>query len=211
MKQVLYQPLFQSLNTKEQHILHSNSSLLTFEQDEMIFKKCGIAHFVYLVRDGYVKLVSDELYDIAAAGEFIGLDYLYSEDKFDYSAIALKGAQVLQINADVFRNLIPKNTAFAAGVFNEINKHPQKIINRLLNYRSKNVPAVLAQFLLEYAKKSIFSMDLTRKEMAEFTGYSRENITHTLKKLSKEGYLHIHDDCIEITDEKRLKRLYEVG
>lgn len=211
MEQILKEPLFELLNAKEKLIVRSNSSLLTFDHDETIFKKHGIAHFIYLVKKGYIKLVHKGLYDIAVKGEFIGLDYLFTQSRFDFSAIALKDAEVLQINADVFRNLMPKNPNFFAGIFNETNKHSRKIISRLLNYRNKNVPAVLAQFLLEYSKENIFTIGLTRKEIAELTGYSRENITNTLKRLANEGYLTLHDDCIVIADAQRLKRLYEVG
>ncbi|NAW51235.1 helix-turn-helix domain-containing protein [Elizabethkingia argentiflava] len=212
MGEIIENPLFQLLTIDQRSILHSNCSLLEFENEEMVFKRCGMAHFVYYIEEGYLKLISKEgLYDISTCSEFVGLSYIYSEERFNYSAVAAKGTKALQISAKIFRELMLQNTNFAIGIFNEAHKSANKMIQRLLDYRYKNIQAVLAHFFLEYEKENLFTLELTRKEIAEFTGYSRENITHTLKKLLEEDFIANHTYGFEIIDKEKLRNLYKNG
>ncbi|CEN51398.1 cAMP regulatory protein (fragment) [Capnocytophaga canimorsus] len=68
----------------------------------------------------------------------------------------------------------------------------------------------MAHFLLEYSQKG-FLKHLTRKEMGEMLGYSRENITKIIQTFIREGYIIEKNKQIIIANQSALEQLKKYG
>ncbi len=79
-----------------------------------------------------------------------------------------------------------------------------------LSYRNKHINGALASFLLMYEDKKCLH-NLTRKEIGELIGYSRENVTKAFKSFIEDNLIEEENGFIKIIDKENLKRIGKFG
>jgi CRP/FNR family transcriptional regulator len=88
----------------------------------------------------------------------------------------------------------------------------------ILNFISlahKQVNGRVADILIYLSQKvyksNSFTLNLTRKELAEFAGCSKENVIHTLTRFEKDGILKSDNKRVEILNFKKLCEISRLG
>ncbi len=207
----LQNEIFNNLIIREKKILSSNCAILDFEADGMLFKSGSFSSFVYFIEEGCIKLKKNDrdLFFILEKGNILGLDYIFNEDPVYYSAYVSKGSRIVQISTNIIRNFTSSNSLFLSEVYRKNSKINKKIISSILDYRSKKLNGAFASFLLQYDEEKY--PELTRKEIGEILGYSRENITKVVRTFIAEGIIEEDEKHLKILNKKVLETFRKNG
>ncbi|AEK22475.1 Crp/Fnr family transcriptional regulator [Capnocytophaga canimorsus] len=205
-------PIFKVLSSRERAVFQANTTYLKFEEEEMFIKEGSMLFSVYFIVQGMVKVCDPKkrLFWISDTNDFLGLISLYTEEPIFFSAYATKDTHIIQIDLHVFKKFIATNPLFLNAVFAQNATDFRKIIQSNITYKETKISGAMAHFLLEYSQKG-FLKHLTRKEMGEMLGYSRENITKIIQTFIREGYIIEKNKQIIITNQTALEQLKKYG
>lgn len=215
----LLHPCFDALSKSDLEQLWENATILTFEKDEPIIKLNSFTSHIYYLIEGMAKVDIDiekktNTIRIVPPQRFIGTVYSLHNSQYKMSAKALMSSKILLINAATFKQIIRSNGNFAIALLETTTRTAANTIERLLTYYNKTIDGSLAAFLLQFSsisQKDAFKIPFSRKEIAEIIGYSRENVTHTFTRFSKEGLIEQNGRSIKLLDIDRLKSIVQNG
>lgn len=210
---------FEVLSVQEKLILENGTTLLHFEKGETIVKEGYAASHVFLLESGMAKL--DVLNDgrrqtvkILPPHSFIGIVCSFAGKNMEFSSVALSPSVVHLIDRDAMEELVKNNGEFACRLIKHMSFLSNEMIHSLTRFHSKNVDGALAILLLDMLRifnHNEFKLPLTRKEMAEIIGYSKESVIHALSRYNREGIIVVNEKNIQILDEERLLLISKTG
>ncbi len=203
------------LSVEDQIYLEQHSRKVHFDCKEMLFKQGSFAVNCYIIQKGFCKLtysngVKKRIVKVIKPGDIVGKDYEHLE-YYPYTLHTLTKAQAIVIPMSILLELCEKNKDVQILLSLYFRETFTGIISWILNLQFKNVEGAVAMFVLTYCQKEYQDVFLTRAEISDFVGYSRESIIHTLKKFEKEGLVSMDKKDIVILDEKSLKDIVKFG
>ncbi|MGM0551145.1 MAG: Crp/Fnr family transcriptional regulator [Bacteroidota bacterium] len=218
-KEELLHPCFDALSKSDLEQLWENATILTFEKDEPIIKLNSFTTHIYYLIEGMAKVdigieKKNNTIRIVPSQRFIGTVYSLHDSQYKMSAKALMPSKILLINAATLKQIIRSNGNFAISLLEATTRTAANTIERLLTYYNKTIDGSLAAFLLQFSnisQENAFNIPFSRKEIAEIIGYSRENVTHTFTRFSKEGLIEQSGKTIKLLDIPRLKSIVQNG
>ena len=212
---------FNILSPEEHNYLFSNSVLVKFAKQEMIYKQGGLVSNIMLVESGLVKVFIENesnvlVLKIITAGNLLGLTSISEKNNtYQYNAMAYVDSVIRQIDINAFRKIVKQNSAFAKEIIDMLNSNSIQINGRFFCLSHKQSFGRLADILLclseRVFKESEFELPLSRKELAELTGLKPETVIRLLKQFSDEGIIHLNGKKINIKDNQTLKKISEKG
>ena len=205
-------PIFATLSSRERSILSANCILLEFDEEELFIKSESMLFSVYFIASGMVKVRDSKknLFWLSGESDFLGLISLYIKKPVFFSAYAVPQTKIFQIEANVFRKFMATNPQFLDKVFQQNGNDIHQFIQSNTVYKKNKIGGAMADFLLQYSEKG-FLEHLTRKEIGEILGYSRENITKVMQTYIKEGYIKEEGKHITIVNKAILEQLRKFG
>ena len=165
----------------------------------------------------YVEGKNDNLIlKIIPEGNLVGLTSIFEGNTiFQYSAIAYIDSVIKLIDINVFRKLIHTNATFASEVINILTENNLQIYGRFFCLTRKQSYGRLADIILclseRIYKAQEFDLLLTRKDLAELTGMSTENVIRMLKKFKDEKLIEIQGKRFTVLDHDALMKISENG
>jgi len=121
----------------------------------------------------------------------------------------------MQIDINIFRQLLKLNSSFAKEVIDILNSNSVQIYGRFFCLTHKQSYGRLADILLCLAdrifKKPEFELPLSRRDLAELSGMSSETVIRILKKFNEEKLIFMQGKKFKLLDYKRLKQISETG
>jgi len=206
--------MFIPLSNEELDYLHNHRYVAKFNAGEIIFKQGSPVSHIVSFSKGLAKLYmeneaqNDVIAGIIQPGSLVGGPCLYLDRRHNYSFAALIESHVCFIDINAFQVLIKKNTRFTELFLHDMSKKHVMLMNRLLNVTLKQSHGRLADLLL-YLCNDIFKTDnydivLSRQELADFTGMSKEGIIRILKEFKIDGLIDFQNQQFQILDKKRL-------
>lgn len=212
---------FNILTPEEHDYLFSNSVLINFTKQEIIYKQGGMVSNIMIVESGLVKIfIEDEknvlVLKIITPGNLVGLTSISEKNNtYQYNAMAYVDSKIRQIDINVFRSLVKKNAVFANEIIEMLNSNSIQIYNRFFCLAHKQSFGRLADILLCLSERvfqeSEFELPLSRKELAELTGLTSETVIRLLKQFSDDGIIQLKKKKIIIKDFQVLKKISEKG
>ena len=120
-----------------------------------------MSHIFYL-RKGFAKLYLENgeeviTVGIATPGSFIGIQAMYGEPVFPFSAEAMTDVEVCLKDISLFRDLVLENSEFAKGVIEILNKDLIQSYNRMFSLTTKHP--------LRFADSSTLSVSTCRPSL----------------------------------------------
>ncbi|MGF1584344.1 MAG: Crp/Fnr family transcriptional regulator [Bacteroidales bacterium] len=208
---------FEKLLPEEQDLLIKKTIEISYTKNENIFKQGEFVAKALFIKSGYVKLYNDcqnvtRTFCILPAGNFACLPTVVTQSEYLYSMSAYPGTVVYQTDIEIIRNLFKTNGQFAYELMGKVNTtiidyHLDKIFRASPgSTMSKLVRSLL--FLSDkvfYSEK--FDMLLTRIELSQISGISRENTIRSLTLLNKKGLMEINGRIIRIINREALEKL----
>ena len=208
-------PFYTMLTEEEKIFLSQNCSIVDFDSREALFKQGSFAANIYFVVEGYCKLTyqlgnKKKIVYIARKGEIIGKDYILMEH-YPYSTHSLIDSKLMVFPKNLFKKICEMNTSFYLKISNKLEFKMRETMDWLINLSFKNVEGAMAMFILKFCNKNYKGIYLSRAEIAEVIGYSRESIIHTLTKFENEKLIKTKGKDIIIKDLDKLEEIIKYG
>ncbi|KPK85161.1 MAG: hypothetical protein AMS27_08170 [Bacteroides sp. SM23_62_1] len=209
------------LNEKETQIVVGNSNIAIFRKKDNIFRQGTRTSHIMIVTSGLVKITKEGrnnrliILKLALPGEYIGLLSVLGNQIHQYSATAVEETAICFIDINVFKNVILDNGKFGLQLLNIISKEGLYIFDRLMNQTQKQLPGriadVLLYFINEVYHSQKFSFPLTRRELAQLAGTTKESFIRTLTEFRNDKIIALNGSEVEIISMDIVNTLSEFG
>jgi CRP-like cAMP-binding protein len=213
-------PAAKHLTEQELDTLENNSALVNFKKGELIFKEDALSLNISYLRTGIAKLhmrgpIGDKILRIVKAPAYLGIPTSFGDKVNQFSATALVDTSVCFIDILHFRNFIYDNGRFAYEIIVELCRNELFDYKRSTSQSQKQVPGILAETILCFSEKIYeadqFIFPLTRGEIGDMVGTSRESISRAMTDLVNEGIISFQTKEILIKDKERLRQISKKG
>lgn len=198
-----------------------NSIVVTCKSGELVFKQNSPFQHVYFIDAGLVKIYKETknhretIISVNGPGIFLGIATLWDNKINSFNAVAIEETRLYLIEETTFRNLITSskgNTDFILGM---ISSHSLDIINRLITINQKQLPGRIADLILYffrlYEENLTFRFPLTRKELAQLAGTTKESLIRTLAEFKNDRIIELNNREVKINSMEIVKTLSRLG
>jgi len=193
---------------------------VTFSKGDIIFKQDALSSNIIYIREGLVKIhISgpdrEQILKIAKGPTYLGIPTTLGDKINHYSATAISPTEVCFIDINVFKDFISSNSDFAYEIIVNLCKNELGHFHRCVNQLQKQSPGRVAETLLFFANEifenDTFDIPLTRHELGDLTGNSRENVSRILSDFNNENLIKISGKTITITEKETLAKISRNG
>jgi CRP-like cAMP-binding protein len=207
---------FQQLTEGQMHRVDERRSELSFKKGELLDKQGMFMTHIVFIRKGFVKLYIENedgitVLGIAKPGSFIGLQALYGESVFPFSAEALTDTEVCMKDIVVFRELILENTKFARGIIEILNTDLVQAYRRMSSLSTQQVSSRFAELLLYMCnvlyKSNPFHLSISNKDIADLISTSPESVSRLISDFKDKGIISSKGKTMKIMDIHELEAL----
>lgn len=213
--------LFKYLTESELELIDQNRITVYYKKGETIRKQGSSLTHVISISRGLAKVYlegpnnKNVIMAIASPSFFIGGSGMFVDRKHHFSVAAITEACVCFIELKIFKDLLRENVLFAEAYFKHKSLITLSAYNRLINLTQKHMAGRLADSLLylsdEVFKKKKFELIVSKFELAELCGMSKDSVVRNLKQLSNDGFIKIEENHIEILDSEMLRHISKTG
>jgi len=209
------------LNKAEYELLSNHSIESEIKKGEIIIRSDALISNIIYLKTGYVKefVVSSNtktrIIQILKPHTYLGIHSLFGDKINHYSYAALEDLKICYIDINIFKQLVKENGNFAFQILKEVGKENLYNYYRFISNSHKKTDGRFADILLYLSEKiyenSRFKLQLTRQELADLMGVSRENLTRVLSKFKEDGIIGVSHDSIEILKPDLLSTISKNG
>lgn len=191
-----------------------------FEKGEVIFKQDALSSNIIYLKEGLVKLTmkgpnKDQILKIVKAPEYLGIPTTVGDKVNNYSAVAVNEVIACFVDLATFQKLIHRNGNFAYEIVLTLCRNELQQFHRCINIIQKNLNGRAASSLLNLARNiyenNSFIIHLSRSDLADLIGTSRESVSRVLTEFSEAGLIKISGKEITILNEDRLDKISKAG
>lgn len=216
--------LFSSLNDKELNELTNLISKKSYNKGELLFSEGEIFDKLFIINNGSIKVYKytkegkEQILYILKEGEFLGDLNLLKKDIFQFSATTLESTEMCIIHKNDFDTLIKTNPEISIKVLEYAHDRITSLEKLVQTLTTKDVEVRLASLLINlsqtFGNKTTngieINLPLTREDMANFIGVSRETISRKLSYFQSEDIIETFENkLIIIKDISSLRELVE--
>jgi CRP-like cAMP-binding protein len=212
---------FQLLSEGQIELLMDNSSIVEYKKKDNIFRQNTRTSHIMVMLDGLVKVYKESRNDrtiilkLVTPGSYMGSLSVLGDQVHRYSASAVEDSLICFIDLNVFRNIILENGKFALKLLSLISKEGLFIFERLMGQSHKQLPGRLADVLIYFADEIYgsqkFTFPLTRRELAELAGTTKESFIRTLTEFKNDKIINLDGSNVEIVSRDIVNTLSELG
>ena len=214
-------PYYQLLAEEQKLLLQKNSNVVKYTRRKTVFLQNTRTSHIMLIISGMVKIFKTGrnertvLLRIASPGEFIGLMSVMGDQLHQYSAAAVDDSEICFIDINAFKNVVMENGKFSIQLMSIISRDGLFIFNRLMSQTHKQLPGRIAEVLLYFSEtifdSPVFDFPLTRRELAELAGTTKESFIRTLTEFKNDKIIKLDSSHVEIISMDIVKTLCELG
>lgn len=213
--------IFKALTESELHFLVDKKQQIKYNVKETIIKQNTSSTFVICMRDGLAKVFIEGekgknlIVKIIGRGDFISGGGLFNGNVQHFTISALTPVTCCLIDASKLSNLFAENNAFAVELLRNHTKQNNYLLSKMVSLTQKYMPGRVAETLLylknEIYKKSTFTIDLSRQELADMSNMTKESLVRILQQFKESNLIKTQGSEIEITDESSLINISKNG
>ena len=204
---------------KELEELSEDKELKTLAKKDLVFREGSYPIGIYYLNKGKVKtyMTNDDAKDyitgLYKSGEFFGYSTILENKPYTESAMALEDSEVCLIPKEEFFSLLYSNKDVAKKFISMLSNNLLAMEERLIDLAYNSVRKRVAQSLLllkeKYEKEGvdIFNMSISREDLANIVGTSKESVIRTLSDFKEEGLIEIKGSNIKVINSDRLDRM----
>jgi CRP-like cAMP-binding protein len=217
--------LFSSLSDKDLNNVVSLITKKSFQKGDVIFSEGEIFDKLFIINGGSIKIYKynkegkEQILYILKEGEFLGDLNLLKKDIFKFNATSLESTNICIIHKDDFDTLIKTNPEISIKVLEYAHDRISSLENLVQTLTTKDVEVRLASLLINLSNtfgiktdKGIeITLTLTREDMANFIGVTRETISRKLSYFQSQDIIELFENkIILIKDINSLKELSQI-
>lgn len=214
-------PLFKVLTAAELELINCNKRHVVFKRGEIIVKQGAPMSHVISFTSGIAKVYIEGsgnrnlVLQFIKPTNFLGAPGIFA-DQIHYSSVcAVEESAVCFIDLHIFKKVIRENARFAESFLELISWDGIFNYERFTCLTHKNIHGRLADSLI-YLHEKIFSernsrISLSRQDMAELSGMSKDSVIRTLKELVEDKVIETEGNDIMVRDMIKLKKISELS
>ncbi len=213
-------PLFASLDDVALKNLSIISSYKVYKKNEVIFHLGDEGSTLFILNSGSVKIFLNDdkgkevILKILYKGDFFGEMSLLDGQFRSANVMSVEPSKALIIQREDFLRLIESNPEIALNTMISLSRRLRKIDEKVASLAFLDSYGKVARFLLDFMEdngndidgKVIIETNLTRLQMANMAGISRETLTRIFGEFQKRGVIKVQGRNVTILDESLLKR-----
>ena len=213
-------PIFAGLTEEHLEELASICIEKTYRKNQVIFDQGDQGNSLVVLKSGLVKisLVDSNNHEFIiktfGAHDFFGEMALLEGGMRSATATAVEDTSTLIIFREDFIRLIQKTPSFAMNILTELAYRLRRTTENISNLTFFDAYGKVARCLLDLREKvgreegngTEIHLKLSRQELANMAGLSRETFTRILKEFQVRGCLDVRGKKIVILNEKVLRR-----
>ncbi len=194
---------------------------VTYKKGDVIIKASTPATHALFLEEGMVKTIKENangktnILEMNKQGNFMGLICLFSGTKNDYTSIALTKTKVRYIAASQLEQIFKDQPRLQDEILKSTFQIAKKNINRLITINNKQLPGRVADVLLYFYelnnKTEQFEFPLSREELAQFSGTTKESFIRTLTEFKNDKIIIIDGKNITINSMEIVRTLSRLG
>lgn len=213
-------PIFENLNRDELVEIVNRINHKEFSKGGVIFNEGNIANTLYFINEGKIKLYKytkdgkEQILHILSEGDFFGELELIKPSKYGFNSKAIEDAKICTLTKEEMKDIMMKNPEIGIKVLETVGERLSKVENLVQNLATNDVDSRMAYLIIELMEKYGKNVDgnisvklpISREDMANYIGVTRETISRKLKKLEDENLIKIiGTKTIIIIDEEGLR------
>jgi len=212
-------PLFSQLSESDLRKLEKITKERFYKKGSIIITEGNIGGAVYIIKKGKVKIYKTSsdgreiILDIKDDNKIFAEVTLFSGGKNPASVSAIEDCFIYSIKNSDIEELIKMNPDMALEIIKELNKRLKESQNKIKNMALNDAYVRVAQMLLRLSDKYgetkddliELNINLTREELANLAGTSRETVSRILSQFGKEKIINIKGRKIAILNRNKLK------
>jgi CRP/FNR family transcriptional regulator, polysaccharide utilization system transcription regulator len=212
---------FKTLTDDELDLFDKSRSSVNYRKGETIIKQGTEFTHVISFNEGLAKLnveigpSKNLLLGIIKPSEIIGGPGMFADNRYAFSISALTESSICLISAEMFKKIYRSNEEFAEKFMTTFSKRYIDAIKRLVSITQKQMHGRVAEALLFFSNSiynsDSFYLDLSRQELADFTGMSKESISRIFKDLNEENIISSNGRQIDLLNREKLHLLNETS
>ena len=204
------------LDENELNALHKSCTLVKFVPGEIIVKQNALSTNVAYIRNGLVKMHSNDgakekIIRIVKAPSYLCLPSNFSDKVNNFSATALAPTSVCFLDMTIFRNFIYTNGEFAYQIIIELSKSQLQNMHSCINSIQRQTIGNVAQCILSFAndiyESDTFTLPISRQDLGEMAGTTRESASRILSELHHENIIKLEGKKLTILNKKLLEQI----
>ncbi len=213
-------PIFENLNDKELLRIVKKINHKEYHKGDVIFTEGSIANTLYFINEGKIKLYKytkdgkEQILHILSEGDFFGELELIKPSHYGFNSKAIVDAKICTLTKDEMRDIIMGNPEIGIKVLETVGERLSKVENLVQNLATNDVDSRMAYLITDLIEKYgenvsgniSIKLPLSREEIANYIGVTRETISRKLKKFEDENLIKIAGTKnIIVLDEDGLK------
>jgi CRP/FNR family transcriptional regulator len=208
------------LSTTELELINDNRYEVSFKAGEMMFKQgTPSPHFLCLTSglakvyiEGYGKNL---ILSLVKPVEYILGPGIYVDNRHHYSASAVEDSTACMVDANTFKLIMRDNPDFAYEFIRRISIMTIFNFEQFISLTQKQMNGRIADALF-YLSDQIygsnpFEMTISRQDLADLSGMSKESAIRILKEFKDERILTVNGNILHILNPQQLKKISETG
>jgi CRP-like cAMP-binding protein len=209
------------LSEEEMDFILASSNRVDYGRRDIILKQSTrVSHIPFIV-NGLVKVTREMrkgktiILRIEKPSTFLGLSSVYGGETYDYSAIAIEPTSVLFIDSLALRRVLESNGIFAFEIIQRFSQRNLFNTSRLTSLLYKQLPGRVADIILYFSEdiygSQTFNFPLTRQELAELAGTTKESFIRTLSEFKNDKIIAMEKNAVTISSLSIIKTLSRLG
>lgn len=216
--------LFESFDSDDFEKLLPLIERLHIPKGDFIFKEGVLSDRLYIVNGGsfkvfrYTKDGKEQILYVLTEGDYFGELNLLKTEALEFSAIALEDTHLCTIKKTDFDGLLAAYPALYAKILEHAYERINALESMIQTLTAKDVDARIAKLLINLAdqfgimKQGYIEipLKLTREEMANHIGLTRETVSRKLSQFQADGLVAFSDNrSIILKDTAALEAMAE--
>ncbi len=212
--------LLKSLSEEELICMKENTHIAVFNKGETIIKQGNLTTSAVFVRYGVVKLSfeylsNENILGLIPLGNFAVLSLILSNKSHQVTITALNRVEVVFVDIQVLRELVANNGHFAQDIMTYCSSQFWTTIQKLFYINKSNIHGRVAKVLLHLSdnvfRSKIFDILISRYELAQLAGVSRENVIKVMSEMKADGIINSDTKIVEIISRESIQKLADCG
>lgn len=201
--------------------IKTNCKIVQYQKKDVIFKQDTLTSHIMFVKSGLIKIFKQGknnksiILELVTPGNFLGLGSIFGDTTFQYSATAIEDTEILFIDMNTFHSILVNNGEYTTSLLKKLSKENLHVMDRLIAQYQKQLPGKLADLILYFAEKIYhaehFDLPLTRNELAELAGTTKESLIRTLTEFKNDKIIELDGKTIKIKSMDIIKTLSRIG
>ncbi len=218
-------PIFTTLNHEDLINISQVIEHREYKKGEVLFHIGDVVNSIIIMNVGSVKAYKytpegrEQILYVFSDGDFLGEQYLLSNQRAGYTVEALENVKVCMLTKSQFYQLLANHPDMSVKIIEELGIRMSKLENTLQSMGVRSVDARISSLLLDFSLKYgietddgiLIKLPLSREGMANYLGIARETVSRKLIQLENEGLIRsVSNKNLLILNIEALKEMIEV-